>query len=336
MPIIDQLRQRDLTYAIANAALEDVKRALAAGSDPNLEPLGSDYHSPLEHAFAEHCAGRPHMEAIIRELLKAGVSPEVRRETLFRASIELGNRRQSARNPYARRVTPERLRDFIAILKNYEPGQHDNASVVKKQPTAAATIQMWHHMLFSEKFSDVQFQFEDNTVVHAHKCVLAAASPYFDNYFSGPWGKNHPDGVWKTTNSVPIMKAVLTYIYTGSVDMDVLLQPENLSHTLSLAVQYQLPDLQKLVEASLKKALQLVTLKDTLVTAQMHSLMDLKAACFDFIRTHSLSVMFEPSIMSMAQEYPDLWMELAETVGGRKNSNKRPRPEDGEGGQETH
>ncbi len=70
MPITDQLRQRDLTYAIENASLEDVKAALAAGSDPNSEPLGSDYHSPLEHAFAEHCAGRPHMEDIIRELIK--------------------------------------------------------------------------------------------------------------------------------------------------------------------------------------------------------------------------------------------------------------------------
>jgi hypothetical protein len=79
MPIIDQLCQHHLTYAIANTSLEDVKHALAAGSDLNMEPLGSDYHSPLEHAFAEHCAGRPNMEDIVRELLKSGVSPEVRR-----------------------------------------------------------------------------------------------------------------------------------------------------------------------------------------------------------------------------------------------------------------
>jgi hypothetical protein len=61
--------------------------------------------------------------------------------------------------------------------------------------------------------------------------------------------------------------------------------------------------------------------------------LDLKAACFDFIRDNSLLVMFEPTIMCMSQEYPELWSELAQAVGGRHAKRARFEEEKEDGGE---
>jgi hypothetical protein len=54
-------------------------------------------------------------------------------------------------------------------------------------------------------------------VLHAHKNILAAASPYFSAAFEGPWGEQHADGLWETSNSSGIMEVILSFIYTGAV-----------------------------------------------------------------------------------------------------------------------
>ena len=62
----------------------------------------------------------------------------------------------------------------------------------------------------------------DGTNLPAHKAVLAAASDYFACMFGGPWAATHPDGTWPTANPPELMRAVLTFAYTGVLDETLL------------------------------------------------------------------------------------------------------------------
>lgn len=76
--------------------------------------------------------------------------------------------------------------------------------------------------------------------------------------------------------------------------------------------------LEFLAEQKLEESLTLDTLKDTLLLANKHDCESLKVACFEWVRQNSVNAMFEPSIMSLAQEEATLWNELAEAVRGNK------------------
>jgi hypothetical protein len=56
-------------------------------------------------------------------------------------------------------------------------GTNTDAPTVSALKSVAKTYQK---MLFSEKFSDIKFICGDNVTVHAHRNILAGASPYFD------------------------------------------------------------------------------------------------------------------------------------------------------------
>lgn len=172
-------------------------------------------------------------------------------------------------------------------------------------------VGLWKKLLFSEKLSDLKFEFPDGTVLHAHKCVLTMASPYFDAALDGPWAASHPDGVWKTTNSLKVMKAILCFIYTGdAAQIRALKMPEQ-GEASSLAVEYELPALETVVVLQLKKKLSKETLKSILTFSHLHGLSDLKNDCFEMVRRNSLWAMFNPSITAIAQENPELWKEMS-------------------------
>uniref|UniRef100_A0A7S2WE13 BTB domain-containing protein n=1 Tax=Eucampia antarctica TaxID=49252 RepID=A0A7S2WE13_9STRA len=60
----------------------------------------------------------------------------------------------------------------------------------------------FRNMLLSVKFSDIHFHCLDGTILHAHRNILFAASPYFAIVFEDPWGDDHPNGVWNTADPV--------------------------------------------------------------------------------------------------------------------------------------
>jgi len=84
-----------------------------------------------------------------------------------------------------------------------------------------STHDMWCGMLLNKRLSDCTFRCQadggEEVTLPAHKVVLAAASPYFDALVSGRWGT---DGCITTTTDPAVLRAVLTFVYTG-----VLLEP---------------------------------------------------------------------------------------------------------------
>lgn len=100
--------------------------------------------------------------------------------------------------------------------------------------SAKPVADTYKEMLFSEQFSDVQIICSNGEAVHAHKCVLAASSPYFKAAFGGQWEETR-SGQLKTTHAVHIIKTMLTLLYTGKVNIE-LVKEEPLQY-LSVATE---------------------------------------------------------------------------------------------------
>ncbi|CAB9517524.1 BTB/POZ [Seminavis robusta] len=317
--------QEELAMAIDLRSLEHVEKALEKGADPSrVDVWGTSLLTPLDLAIKEGVKEKDESTLDIIQALAQAVPSKVCRQVAKNTLTRMKRTSQNPSNPYDRSIpTMDRTRKICRLLLSAAQ-ERDEDFHHKTQPTPRSTVGTWKALLFSEDFSDVTFVFDStDDVLYAHKCVLAASSNYFAAYFKGPWGKlsQHKSGTWKTDVPYPVMRAILAYIYTGDLDEVVLLEPQQLGDSLAIAVQYQLKDLQDYIEAAMKKAMSLSSVKETLLMAHLHDLSGLKNACFDFIRRNAAEALFVPEITSIAQEYPDLWSETAMAVSGRK----RPR-----------
>jgi hypothetical protein len=171
----------------------------------------------------------------------------------------------------------------------------------------------WASLLFSEDFSDVKFSTSSGDTVHAHRCILAAASEYFAALFRGPWRENSSECI-NTAHETQILKAVLRFVYVG--EMDVSLLEQQTAELLSVATEYNLPDLQQLCEQRCMDQLSVGNVKDMLLLAHLHSSNALKQGCFGFVRQHAAKVLMMPSMITLAQENAALWAEMGEAVNG--------------------
>jgi hypothetical protein len=181
------------------------------------------------------------------------------------------------------------LLDGVIALLQAEP-QKDTLGYNTTPPSVyvpKSVTETWKALLFSKKFSDIKFECQDGTVFHAHKCVLAAASPYFSTAFEGPWGEQftHADGPWETSNSPAVMEAVLSYTYTGAVT-PILQELADGQPQIMLAVtsEYDLSELTNLCEASCARSLDNDNIKSMLHLAHLYGSTALKTSCFDFVQ----------------------------------------------------
>jgi hypothetical protein len=218
--------------------------------------------------------------------------------------------------------------EVIQLLE--APSQKDSyASTTSPSVTVPKSVaNAWKALLFSEKFSDVNFKCQDGTTFYAHKNVMAAASPYFSAAFEGPWGKQHEDGLWETSNPAPVMKVVLSFIYTGEVTPVQRVLDEHLEMMLAVASEYDLAELRAIIEERCARSLGSDNVKSMLQLAHFHGSSVLKQSCFDFVQENTAQVLTDPSMASLAFEDAELWAELAAAIlskvdGGKENLSQR-------------
>lgn len=132
------------------------------------------------------------------------------------------------------------LATFDELLKKLTaaktPPRKWRLPIVDTTPVATFTLRNWESLLADEVFSDMRFQTEGQ-MLPAHKCVLAAASPYFAALFRGDWLEMQGP-VMITSNSLPVMRAVLRFLYTGVLNEDIL--SEYLLELVDVSAEYQL------------------------------------------------------------------------------------------------
>lgn len=182
-------------------------------------------------------------------------------------------------------------------------------------------------LLLSEKHSDVTFVCsDDETQLHAHKCILSSSSDFFDTYFDGPWGEQHPDGKWKTKFTSDVMKAFLTFVYTGKVefgkdDAGVTCA----QRVMKLAHEWNLPKLFFLAEVKCTLSISIENFPTLMTEAEVYEAHVLKHQCVKFLRENFVKVVLKhPHLMSaLASDYPDLWGELSDELEPKPKRHRR-------------
>lgn len=177
---------------------------------------------------------------------------------------------------------------------------------------------MFETLLFSEKFSDVIFEVLDEsvtppcTMLHAHRCILASTSEYFNIMLSGKWKESNNDAthaIIKVKNhSLEVYKTFLTYIYTGNIDRDVV--KTHSMELLDLAAECQYHTLVSFCENEAAKGVSIDNVMTMLVSAYRHELKLLKGVCFKFIKANSMQLMVNTSFTSFLSNHESIANEI--------------------------
>lgn len=293
-----------------------------AGETPVINAL----HLAIIYCFHEYeaTAGRDRSRLdMIRFLLSAGISPKskckdfclrnIRLEGCAANILQMGGeinaislaellllRRVVHHSCEVQRETMKKVKDILEF-----PARVGNTPF----PTS--------RLLLSDKLSDVTFVCsDDDTTVEllAHKCILASSSDYFDTYFDGPCGEQHPDGKWTTEFPSTAIKAMLTFVYTGQLSFDDTDSDETLAQSvMKLSHEWSLPELFRLAEAKCALSVSLETLPAMMTEAQLYDAKLLKHRCAKFMKENfTRVVLVHPHLTSiLASNYPELWSELS-------------------------
>lgn len=172
-------------------------------------------------------------------------------------------------------------------------------------------VDTYAYLLFNQEFGDVRFKCKDRVIVHAHKAILAAASPYFSSMFGGAWAESS-NGIIKTPQPSTIIRAVLSFVYTGTIDNDTLTL--HASTLLAVAGEYMLTSLQKEAERQCLRSLSKDNIRGILEIAHAHEIASLKASCYLFVRRNAAMILTESSMMTLPIEEPALWLEMTAAI----------------------
>ena len=176
---------------------------------------------------------------------------------------------------------------------------------IEFKPVAAT----YDDVLFSEQFSDVTLICSDGESVPAHKCVLAASSPYFKALFSGPWEETQ-SGQLKMNYPMNIIKAVLSFLYTGKVNVK-LVEAEPIAF-LSVASEYSLEKWLKVIaEHGCMQALDASNLGEIWQAGRLYQSGLVKKECVEHAYLNSSTVLARGDIQLLQCENPASWEEFS-------------------------
>lgn len=151
-------------------------------------------------------------------------------------------------------------------------------------------------------WSDVKFRckdHEDEERIYAHKIVLAARSPVFQEMFFGVWTQSSDDVELKEADK-KTFDLFLRYVYTDTVpDM---LDKDTASALLQIAHMYQVPALVQLCANYLAKWIQIENACEMLILADYYQISSLKEASCRFIDQHAHDVIKSAGFLELPKQ----------------------------------
>ena len=182
--------------------------------------------------------------------------------------------------PGAADVLPEEERNFDIVTATIDLPRLRTTST-----TPTTVHERWRAMMKEGTFGDVVIVCSDGEEIMAHACVLTHASDYFRRIFEGLWNKN---GSVRVNVPVEAMRALLSYLYLGEIDTDVIARYP--ASFLRLSQQYVLPDLKAVVDEQLARDADIDRLNELLILADKYDARRLMDACHTLVRDNPEAV----------------------------------------------
>ncbi|XP_071550708.1 kelch-like protein 40 isoform X2 [Panulirus ornatus] len=151
----------------------------------------------------------------------------------------------------------------------------------------------WQRRLFTDLVITAQ-----DEVLHAHKVILAAASPYFRAMLSIGLVEGQTQTLVLEDVSGAVLNTVLTYVYTGQAT----LTEQNVQDVLTLADYFQIHALKKLCCYHLKNHLVMRTCLSVYEVATLHRCHDLAAEALALACSQCSEVLIQPSFLTLQPE----------------------------------
>ncbi|CAL4123175.1 unnamed protein product [Meganyctiphanes norvegica] len=159
-----------------------------------------------------------------------------------------------------------------------------------------------HEAWQSGLFTDLAITTNDQ-VIHAHKLVLAAASPYFRAMLTGRLLEGQTETLSLEDVPASTLKVVLQYVYSGRARLTC----ENVEDVLTLADYFQIHALKKVCCYFLKSNLSVSNCLSVYERAKLHNCLDLASVSLNMALEQCSEVLREPSFNDLQ---PDTLLNL--------------------------
>ena len=131
---------------------------------------------------------------------------------------------------------------------------------------------MLHVLLDDAPFADVTFVFSDGATLKAHRPILMRRSERFNALFSGVMVESRDGNISVVSAERSTFKALLEYLYTDDIRMDVREDSQLVMSLFLLAHEYAFVRLLRLCEGILIRFLQVENCAEFLDYAEMSAL----------------------------------------------------------------
>lgn len=142
-------------------------------------------------------------------------------------------------------------------------------------------------LLHSPELADVQLIVED-TVIPAHKFILALRSSVFRAMLNGPMSEGVSGKVVITDFSAEAIQDMLCFMYTDTISESALVQ--HCDELLAIACKYDIGMLQSLCETQLVATMTVNNASNLLQMADLYGAVHLKHRCLHFVAQNARAV----------------------------------------------
>ncbi|KAJ3684934.1 hypothetical protein LUZ61_014098 [Rhynchospora tenuis] len=193
----------------------------------------------------------------------------------------------------------------------------DSGTVLEKPGQEVSLPVQLGKILEGDEMTDMTLEV-NGEVIHAHKAILAARSPYFKALLFGSMVESKLQYFKIEDTETEVFKYLLQYIYTDTIDRNSEISSTNLAHKLLVAAdRYGVEGLKMKCEEKLSKNVTLDSVLSCFALADMYYCSKLKEACFEFATKPANlgSLIFTEEYLQFMQNYPALVTELRNRSG---------------------
>nr|TKW06699.1 hypothetical protein SEVIR_7G256900v2 [Setaria viridis] len=204
------------------------------------------------------------------------------------------------------------VRCALTVIKESQSSEDNKIAVPPSN-----LCQDYAAMLKKKEGADVTFNV-DGQLFPAHRCVLAARSPFFQAEFFGPMKKKPAQDIMIGDIKPTIFEALLQFMYTDSLPDDYNAE-DNVTvwqHLLVAADLYGLERLRLICEDKLCCSINVQTVASTFALAEQHSCVQLKDKCLQFIASRAVlgAVMETDGFKDLVASRPLVMKEILDKV----------------------